>query len=778
MRLITPEDIASHPVEEVIAELKKRVQPQVFENPKGYKYQKYQKKVTLCHGIDDLHPYECVLPDAPPIEQFINYGLPPEQQVFQRIKIPDELARIDKEFKYGRLDRLGAIASIEANSSLVDFMHLVWLKRLTGDWQLINGEPTNISHTYWVYLNFNYMDIGLPHFRSDTYHHCGDLQLHYAWDYLIVPTPFCYGLNYFTQRRVGKTFVGGNILYEPISRSYEWHGGLQSKTSEDGEKAFTKSVVKTWRRMPFFFQPIFSNSTFPKKEGLQFTPRAKKGKNDAIESMDEQELMSDITYAPSSEMAYDGQKLHRYFCDEAGKTKECDVYERWSIVKPCLWENDGTGNKIKGKAFFATTVEEMDKKGGKFYKPLWADGDRNPAPISLDDLKVNENGETVSGLWNWFTPSYCNELFDKYGNAIVDPPTKQQQEYLKSHGDRDWKLGGKQRVDLEIEKQKDQHKKQDIIRKKPRTIKEAFQSANTFSHFNLAILNKRLNDFTFGYPFEIKERMKFGKFRWVNDVFGGDVEFVEMDFHNARFHMIYEPKEGMRNLRVPATGGKWKPGNTALFRSGADPFKFDTPDVKYKKDMSTAGQHIYAFYDPQVDAGKERKDWLTNNFVYEYYYRANSVDEMCEDYLMACIYYGCKIYPERNNDDVLRYFKKNGFDTYIQLNVKLTSGEGGIFYKQDITGGNITGDLTINKMFRHVQNFVNEDAAYCVFYRTLQDIKDVERENLNPYDLFVSASYTLMSAYEADIANKQLDHKNTLDVSILEAVYETEWNNN
>jgi len=238
MRLISPEDVAAHPVEEVIAELRRRVTPQVFENPQGYKYKKYQQKVQLCHGIDDLHPYECILPDAPPIEQFINFGLPPEQQVFQRIKIPDEITRIDKEFKYGRLDRSGAIASIEAHPELVDFMHLVWLKRLTGDWQLINGEPTNISPTYWVYLNFNYMDIGLPHFRSDTYHHCGDLQLHYAWDYLIVTNPFCYGLNYFTQRRVGKTFVGGNILYEPISRSYEWHGGLQSKTSEDGEKAF------------------------------------------------------------------------------------------------------------------------------------------------------------------------------------------------------------------------------------------------------------------------------------------------------------------------------------------------------------------------------------------------------------------------------------------------------------------------------------------------------------------------------------------------------------
>lgn len=777
MRLLTPEDIASHTVEEVIAELKKRVIPEVYENPKAYKYKKYQQKIQLCHGIDDLHPYDLILPESPPIEQFINYGIPTEEQVFQRIKFPEALIKLDKEFKYGRIDRADAIAQIEASKELMAFVERLWLKRLTGDWQLINGEPTHISPTYFFYLNFWNMDIGLPHFRSDKYHHCGDLQLMYCWDYLIVPSPHAYGMDYVTQRRSGKTYLMGAILYEPISRSYEWHGGLQSKNDTDAEVAFTKAIVKAWRRLPCFFQPIYSNSTFPKKEGLQFSPKAKRGKNEATETMDEQELMSSITYKPVNEMAYDGQKLHRYGSDENGKILDCNVYDRWSIVKPCLWENDGTGNKIKGKAFFCTTVEEMDKKGGKYFKPLWADGDRNPNPKSIDDLKVDENGETMSGLWNWFTPSYCNEIFDQYGTAIVETPNKEQQKYLKMRNDKNYSLGGKDRVNFEIERQKDDIKQQDIIRKKPRTIKEAFQSATIHSFFNTKILKKRLSDFTFGYPYEIKQGMKFGKFDWVDGIFGGDVEFIEMDFHNARFHASYFPNEGMRNLRVPAGGGKWKPANTALFRSGADPFKYNLVDIKYKKDMSTAGQHIYAFYDPLVDAGKERKDWETNNVVYEYYFRATSVDEMCEDYLKACIFYGCKLYPERNNDDVIQYFKRHGFENYIQLAVGISTGSGGIFLKQESTGGNITNDKTIEKLFRHVQNFVNEDAAYCKFYRTLEDVLNVERDNLNPYDLFVSLAYTLMSAYEADIANKQLDHKNIIDVSILEAVYESDWQN-
>jgi hypothetical protein len=419
----------------------------------------------------------------------------------------------------------------------------------------------------------------------------------------------------------------------------------------------------------------------------------------------------------------------------------------------------------------------MEKKGGKYYKPLFVDSDRQPVKAIVEDITVDENGETRSGLWNWFTPAYCNELTDKFGNAIVETPTKEQQEYLKARGDKDYMLGGIERVTREIEKQKDQQKKQDLIRKKPRNIKEAFQSVSGFSYFNMGILNKRLTDFTFGYPYELRQQMKFGRFRWKDDVFGGDVVFEETDYPNARFHASMFPREGMENAKIPVGNGKFKPANTALYRSGADPFKFDTPDVKYKKDMSTAGQHIYAFFDEMIDGNKDRKDWLTQNIIYEYYYRGSheSVDEMCEDFLMACIFYGCKIYPERNNDDVLKYFKRHGFENYIQIGVKVAASEGGIIYKQEMTGGATTNDKTIEKMWRHVQNFVNEDAAHCVFFRTLTDIKDVERDNLNPYDLFVSLAYTLMSAYETDISNKQAEQKAVTSREVLEAVYETTW---
>jgi hypothetical protein len=599
----------------------------------------------------------------------------------------------------------------------------------------------------------------------DDIHHCTDYWFFLFWDYLVVPSPFCDGAVEMTQRQVGKSYKLGIILYDTPSKTYEGLSGLQSKTDDDGAQTFTKCIVKPWRKLPFFFQPICSNSTFPKAEGLVFQPRGKKSADGAMESMENDELMGSVTYRSSDIMGYDGATLLRYGADEVGKTVEVDCYERWDVVKPAL-------RRMKGKSYHTTTVEEMEKMGGKFFKRMWDDSDRNPKKADPTDVRVDANGETVSGLWPWFTPAYCNELFDEYGMAIADKITEKQKEFLKRKGEKVWDKCGMDLINDRIAKATNAQKRQSLIRKHPRNIREAFRSANPYSYFNLEILNNRLDRYILcGYPELEKSYMRFGYFEWKDNIFGGDVEFLDADYQNARCHISYMPPPAMANQKVPVPGsnGKYKPANTAMFRSGADPFKYDTVDVKDKSKMSMGGQHIYAFYDPLVDGGKERKEWLTNNFVYEYYFRGDNqtVDELCEDYLKACIYYGCKLYPENNNDDVIKYFKKHGFEHYIQMGLKVVLGEAGMVYKDEIHGGATTNTKVIQKMFRHVQNFVKEDAAFCVFHRTLQDFKDVDRENLNPYDLFVSASYCLMAAYESDISNKQLESKAEIDEDAL-----------
>jgi hypothetical protein len=592
------------------------------------------------------------------------------------------------------------------------------------------------------------MDNGLPDFRTDKVHNCTDLEFFYFWDLLVVPSQYCYGTIEMTSRRAGKTYKLGCVLYEPVSRNYEWHSALQSKTDQDAENAFVKAIVKPWRKLPFFFVPSFSNSTFPKKEGLQFTPKGKRGGElDAHSLMDSGELMGTLTYTSSNPMALDGAKLHRAGGDEEGKCPDFNLYERHNIVKWCLWDK----GQIIGKCYRTSTVEEMEKKGGKYFKAMWDDSDRQTNKRNKEDIRVDEYGETKTGLWQWFTPAYCNEKFDAYGTAIVDTPTEEQKAYLVSIRDKTPWMGGREAVDYEINKQgKDQIKRQDIIRKKPRNIKEAFRSATTFCHFNLDIINTRLDYYFQNYPYEQRQYMQFGKFAWENGVFGGKVVFMESDYENARFHKIILPnEENWSNIQLMGSNGKPKPPNTGRFCGSADTFKYRTKDVKNMKDASKGAAHIYAYFDPMVDNGIPENEWLTDDFVLEYLYRPETPEEYCEDVLKIAIYYGCKIYPENNLDNVAQKFKDWGYENYIQVGRKLTiKQDAGIVYSDESRGGGTTNTKMIETMFRNVDQYILNAGRRCKFWRTLQDFKDVDIDDLQPYDLFVSASYCLMNGFE------------------------------
>ena len=758
-------------------------------------YKPYQQDLMLLKGIADIHPYQCRLPDLPPIENITNYGLHPDSQYFQREKIPYELVKIDKAVKAQLMTREEGIAAIESDSALVAFVEMLWRKR-TGEelvFQIIHGAPTYISPTYWFYLNFWNLDTGLPDFRTDKFHNCGDLEEFYCWDLLVVPSEYCCGLTELSGRRGGKTFKGGVIVYEPISRNYEWHGYVQSKTDSDAGEAFTKAIVKPWRKLPFFFQPIYSNSSFPKKEGLQFAPRSSRGK-DGSQIFDDECLMSSIEFVSSETIAIDGRKAHRILEDETGKTKDLDTYARHNVNKYTLMEK----GRYVGKKYDPTTVEEMEKMGGKYYKAKWDDSDRSPIQRGQKPITVDENGETVSGLWTWFIPAYCNEIFDQWGEAIVDSTTEKNKAFLKESKYKYWWMTGKEAIDKQIDSAgKNKGKQQEIIRKKPRNIKEAFASSLNFCLYNRAILDDRLKHFIHGYTNEelpvseyaISEiqnevigqtaqakadwvyspGVRWGRFEWIDPLkpYKCGVYFQPTSFEDAKFHINHLLDPGMRNKWTVTQNGKWKPANAAKFRSGADPFKYNTPDVKNKDAMSLGAQHIYMFQDSRIDYGKPREKWVSQNLVFEYLWRPELKAELFEDYAKACIYFGCKLYPERNIDEVLDHFKRNGLEYYIHLGIRVATKGDQIGYKQETVGGDITNTLVIQNMHRHNADFVNNDACACIFYRTLQQLRDLEND-FNPFDLAASVAYTLMASFEADIANKAMETPSILTKADIE----------
>jgi hypothetical protein len=766
-RLLTPERISKLSVEDAVKELRSR-QPKVRAKACKYEYQPFQRQVTLLKDIADIEPYQLTLPEPPPIHEFINYGLDPKEQVFQKVVIPEKLLKIIKAVRLGawggqKYTREDGLAAIEADEELADFTEMLWLKRLSGDWQLINGVPYHISPTYWYYLNFWEMNIGLPDFRTDNFHYCTDHWFFAFWDYVVVPNPYCEGVIEFAMRQTGKSYRLGVIVYEAVSRNYEWNGGIQSKTDSDGALLFEKAVVKPWRKQPFFFMPIYSNSNYPKK-AIEFTPPAKKGRNAAIDTLDNDELMGWIDFAASSLDGYDGATLHRYGDDECGKVSDLDIYERYKTVRPSM-------RTTGGKSYHTSTVEELTKRGGKYFKYMWDDSDRHPTGRGSNGCKVDENGETVSGLWPWFMPAYTTYSFDFYGISIVDKITEEQKRYVRSiaahkhikHPD----LCGIAAIDRMIEKETDIAGKQDIIRKNPRNIKEAFSSAQSNNYFRTDIINKRLEYFTHGYTSVERPYMQFGNFEWVNNVFLGNVEFVEVPYEmrrSARIWRVKLPNEDTWANKRTQSGTKIIPANERLFCGSSDTYKYNTKDIIHKSKMSDGAAHIFAYYNSLIDGNVPDNLWLTDDFILEYLGRPDTVREYCEDVLKIAVYYGCKIYPENNLDNVAMFFKDYDCEKYIQVGRHLVNKDVGIVYADGGRGGITTLPQAKETMFRLAADYVKRAGHRCKFYRTLQDFKDVEFEKLNPYDLFVSSACCLISAWDinnpAKFSKQQIDPEN------------------
>jgi hypothetical protein len=519
------------------------------------------------------------------------------------------------------------------------------------------------------------------------------------------------------------------------------YGSIQSFKEDAAISCFKKKGVEPVLKLPFFFRPYESNGTYPGAEGFTWTPRSERGeqaKNKAINPDDY--LMGLLKPFNSTEIACDGEKWFIHVSDEDGKLpKDIDAWERWQVVKPTLRDN----GKIIGKEICITTVEDIERTGADRFKYKFVQSNRNPT-LKGSDLKVDKYGETNSGLWPWFMPSYTNEVWNKFGKAIVNEPTKSECDYLKSIKDKDYLKGGRERIEYLINKPgMSDHDRFQVMRKYARTVKDAFIGSGGFCHFNYAKIKHVMDKFQWGWPEELRGHMAFGNFEWKN-VFGGEVEFVQSDQEQARWWISYMPGEEMRNKwNMHPVNGKKNPVNWHRFCSGADPFKFDTEDVLDKERMSMGAMTIWANYDPTIDTPDTNPEhYVTDDMCGEYLYRPATVDDLCEDYLKACIFYGMKVFPENNNPDVIRAFRTWGFENYIQYDMELKKIDGITFQKEKTAGG-ATNDKTTQSMFRNVQKFVEEKFNRAKFPRTWKQLEEVSPDKMSPFDLFISLAKCL-----------------------------------
>lgn len=698
-------------------------------------------KIKLLHPNDY---YDIYLPPVPDKSQILGFTLTRDEQMWRRQPLPHNFDERYEEERYKREQQLVLVKSGDAefithvDPVLERYRRQEYHRRKWGLWFMNCGEPTYITGNNYFYLQYAKSD----HKENDGY----PLYYEFSRDAFYFrgwceENPFSLGYLIIGPRGSGKTQEELACILNRALISHRKRIALQSKSFEHDAVPilFQAKLLPMFNSLHPMFKPEFSHGTKP-TDALVFTRKADRSKDARhVKFGDDFELGTYINAVRPGEIVLDGQTMSEIFEDEIGKTnaKEvADVYKRHQVNRKVVFRN----HRKVGLLRKTSTVEEM-KAGGAECHQLYKASD----PKLLD-----KNGWTKSQIHRYFisavTTDTSPECCDKFGRV----------DRIKANA----------KIENTLEALK--HDLQELsseMRKNPRHEHEAFIIDQSKSVFNTMLLTKRLN--------QIRNEMTQkpyirGNFYWLKDKFGK--VWWERDDHAGRFNMAYLPDE-FSQIKDPAkvkiinnvtetwgydAKGKgrkmFSPMNDHLFRIGTDPIKFSkTKDPRASK----AAAHGFRLYDPQVDYGKPREQWKSHSFMFEYVNRPEDPETYFEDMAMACIFYGCKVLPERNVPSLNQYFESNGLERFLAYPKEFI--ESGLSIQtQSPDAGYASNPEVIDHYTRRIITFINQHIFNFPFDNTIEDWLNFDSTNPTKYDATVSSGFTLVHAEKiADVVSEK-----------------------
>ena len=658
------------------------------------------------------------LPKQPESKDILFNDRPKEQQFWKRTDPPAELKRIRSMDEWAEQPK-------EFRERYIPYIQEEFKRRRNGVWFYNNGVPTYITGRHYMLLQWSMMDIGYASYLEFQQR----LFLHYA---ACESDPRSLGQVYTKCRRSGYTNISGAILTDEGTQVSNKVLGMMSKTGKDAqENIFMKKVLPMFRSYPFFFKPIQDGTTNPRVE-LAFREPAKRitktnktsGRTEALDTI--------INWKNTVSNAYDGEKLHILYLDEAGKWENpLDINEVWRIHRTCLI----VGKKVIGKALVGSTVNPLDK-GGANYRKLYFDS---------DPTKRNENGRTKSGLYRIFIPAYeaLEGFFDVYGNPIVEDPEKPT---LTMDGDIT-SIGA--RTYLSNERRAlgtDPYELNEVIRQFPWTEDEAFRDSTKSSHFNVGLIYEQMQYNRELYPNPVIK----GNFSWKNGT--PDTEVIWTPDNNGRWYISWLPPEEFRNKKRHDYG-KVYPANDNVGCGGVDSYDLDnTMDGRGSKGAC----HLF---------NKFNMNFPSNMFVAEYAERPPLARIFYEDVLMAAVFFGYPLLIENNKYGIVRYFETRGYDGYIMDRPEHLKTPGSTTNVKTKGIPSNSQDV-IQAHAQAIESYVHEhvgtnhntgNMGKMYFDRTLEDWIGYRMDNRTKFDLTISAGLALLAAQRVAKDTKKAD---------------------
>ena len=510
-----------------------------------------------------------------------------------------------------------------------DYIDEEFKRREEGFWFTNNGEPTWITGTHYMYLQWSKIDVGAPDFREAN-------RLFYIFWEACKADKRCYGMCYLKNRRSGFSFMSSAETVNLATLASDSRYGILSKSGADAKKMFTDKVVPISINYPFFFKPVQDGMDRPKSELAYRVPASKftRKKITANEKLEDiQGLDTTIDWKNTGDNSYDGEKLALLVHDESGKWERPDnILNNWRVTKTCL----RLGSRIIGKCMMGSTSNALDK-GGENFKKLYN---------ASDVTRRNRNGQTKSGLYSLFIPMEWNfeGFIDEYGVPVFTTPA----------GDRFAPDG--ELIDIgvidnwqnEVDGLKDdQDALNEFYRQFPRTTEHAFRDETKGSIFNLVKIYEQID-----YNEEMSNTLGItkGNFQWVNGIKDSQVIFYPDP--KGRFKVSWVPPQQLQNNVVTKNGIKW-PGNEHMGAFGCDSY-----DISGTVDGVGSKGALHGLTKFSME------DAPASSFFLEYLSRPPTAEMFFEDVLMALVFYGMPILAENNKPRLLYYLRRRGYRGY------------------------------------------------------------------------------------------------------------------
>ena len=657
----------------------------------------------------------------------LNIGLPPvpekvykrsdkkSEQYWQREDLPRELSKIQSIFHWNEMPS-------QFKDRLVDYIENEFDYRERGFWFMNNGEPTYITGSHYMYLQWASIDVGYPDFREAN-------RIYWIYWEACRADNRSFGMIYLKIRRSGFSFMASSECINVGTLARDSRVGILSKTGADAKKMFTDKVVPINSRLPFFFKPIMDGMDKPKTE-LSFRIPASKitkknmynSEEDTIEGLD-----TSIDWKNTEDNSYDGEKLLFLAHDESGKwLRPNNIKENWRVTKTCL----RLGSKIIGKCMMGSTSNALSK-GGSNFKDIYEDS---------SVLHRNANGQTKSGLYSLFIPMEWNMegFIDLYGMPVFNAPKEPiigVDKMLIKNGAIDY-------WEAEVDSLKsDADALNEFYRQFPRTESHAFRDESKQSIFNLTKIYQQIdyNDST------IREHHTTrGSFHWRDGI--QDSKVIWTPDSRGRFSVSWIPNKSIQN-NVYNRNGTAHPGNEHIGSFGCD--SYDISAVVGGRGSNGSLHGMTKFHMDEAPV---------NEFCLEYIARPQTAEIFFEEVLMACIFYGMPILIENNKPRLLYHFKNRGYRGFClnrpdKLYNKLSKTErelGGIpNSSEDVKQSHASA------IESYIEKFIGMDLAgnyrdsdeigTMPFTRTLEDWAKFDINDRTKFDASISSGLAIMA---------------------------------